>query len=121
MASTINTRTLEAQIVVACVRIDPMLATMGKVEVAHAVSGELVVQLRRYVYRERLGTRTVTVPANWVESVKERFAPAWLLRRYPLQTRDLTAELMASYPDFIPPSGIQPVVRVMEFKGFGSF
>lgn len=49
----------------------------------------MVVTLTRRLSREQLDTINidfqVSYPANWCEAVKERFAPKWFLKRYPVK------------------------------------
>jgi hypothetical protein len=42
-----------------------------------------VYQLKWYCPAELL--REIKVPVGWVDAVKERFAPKWLLRKYPIK------------------------------------
>lgn len=49
----------------------------------------MVVTLTRRIPREQLDVINidfqVSYPANWWEAVKERFAPKWFLKRYPVK------------------------------------
>jgi len=40
------------------------------------------------------GTESVRFPATWWDAVKERFAPDWMLRRWPVEYRTITARAM---------------------------
>lgn len=42
-----------------------------------------------------LQTITVDVPENWFEAIKERFAPNWLLIRYPVKYLKIKIDLLA--------------------------
>ncbi|MGI0015316.1 MAG: hypothetical protein ACREBU_18015 [Nitrososphaera sp.] len=44
-----------------------------------------VVELKKILWTQPLTRVTVKYPANWKEAVKERWCPAWVLRRYPVR------------------------------------
>ena len=118
----IETRTLEARIASACVALAPEMR-LGRVELDVAesyVTEELLFRLKAYVYSERFAS-TIQVPLNWAEAVKERFAPAWLQKRFPVKYRDLKAEMFAAYPEFKPAQGLGPCVRHYEVSAMGLF
>lgn len=72
----------------------------------------MVLNLSTFVYGEQRQI-TVRTPADWREAVKERFAPKWVLTRWPVKYRDIKAELFAAYPDIgssLPAKFGQPVV-----------
>lgn len=47
------------------------------------VADHLVTQLKVYVYGVQHIEEYVTYPETWVDAVKVRFFPKWLLKRYP--------------------------------------
>ena len=58
------------------------------------VSGELLT--------ERIGTKSVSFPADWLQAVKERWAPAWAKRRWPVRWTVFAVDIQAVYTDFKP-------------------
>lgn len=50
---------------------------------ASFVSDAMLFQLRQDIFGRTLDE--IKFPANWKEAVKERFAPAWFLKRWPVK------------------------------------
>src|SRR5574341_1521167 len=55
--------------------------------------------IRGYVWSEKLGKHTVSYPKDWWEALKQRFAPEWLLQRWPVECTKVVLEASALYPD----------------------
>lgn len=53
-----------------------------------------------YIWSEKLGKHKVSYPRDWWEALKQRFAPRWLLRKWPVQFTIVVLEARALYPDF---------------------
>lgn len=72
----------------------------GKYEVIRdEARRRLIHELRVRVFGKRHPEKTVVrYPADWWEAVKERFAPAWFLNRYPVRFTEVTATLDEMYP-----------------------
>lgn len=69
-------------------------------EFRHEVSREMQAELHSYVYGKKHPSRhIIRYPANWLEAVKERFAPCWLRDRWPVKFTVTTATLEETYPD----------------------
>lgn len=51
-------------------------------------------------YHARTGDQ-IKYPSNWKEAIKERFAPRWFLKRWPV--RYDTLERFIAFPEFDPP------------------
>lgn len=54
------------------------------------LSGDIVYQLRGYLYgKKHTDTSTekdwIGLPATWFEMLKEAYAPAWFIKRYPVR------------------------------------
>lgn len=62
----------------------------------------LMHRLRLEIYGIKHDKHVVSYPENWLEAVKERFAPKWLLKRYPVKRTEITASLWETYPDLTP-------------------
>lgn len=68
-----------------------------------AVRQELVRSLMLEVWRE--SDKEVCVgeaPSDWWQAVKERFAPAWFKRKWPVQKTKFTAKASFHYPNYSP-------------------
>lgn len=50
-------------------------------------------------------TESVSYPATWWEALKQRFAPAWFLRRWPVQLTTWTVDAFALFPELEPVRG----------------
>ena len=60
------------------------------------------VQVRGRLAGEQQPEIMIKHPNTWWEAVKERFFPAWLKRRFPVQYRHHHINGAALYPDFKP-------------------
>lgn len=73
-------------------------------------------ELSAFVYGVNHPTRhVIRFPKNWLEAVKERFAPAWLRDRWPVVYTVVTASMEEIYPDIRPSLPMQqypPVWKV---------
>jgi hypothetical protein len=100
----IQTRRLEKRVAAVAARISTMDVECDTL--VEAVTDELVIRLRTFVWAERVEAKLDSIPLDWREALKERFAPAWLKARRPVRYRDITATLHVVFPDYRPPSGL---------------
>jgi hypothetical protein len=64
---------------------------------------QLVMGLRAYVFGITHPKREVVIyPETWWDAVKDRFAPAWFLAKFPVKYIKVTASLSEVYPDIRP-------------------
>lgn len=72
-------------------------------EVRDIGHGRLLMTLRMQVYgKDHAKKHVIRYPATWRDAVKERFAPAWFLDRYPVRFTVVEASLEELYPDIEP-------------------
>ena len=64
----------------------------------------MAVRLERTVWSERLGDEEVRWPATWWDAVKDRWFPAWLKRRFPVEWKHADFTVYRGYPDIVRPS-----------------
>lgn len=79
-------------------------------------------QIRRFSLRlqtQLLEQYQVQYPADWLEAAKERWAPAWLRRRWPVRYTKVIRSIEAVYPKMLIPNEKHFVV-VSERKDGGS-
>lgn len=67
------------------------------------VFNALVYQLEAHIFGQNIKTVTVRYPRDWREAIKERFAPAWFTRRWPVRYEVTTIDVLALYPTFTVP------------------
>lgn len=65
---------------------------------------DMVLRMERYLYGTKLSDFTVKHPADWFEALKERWFPAWLLKRYPVLYTHHRVEQHAVFPDWVAPA-----------------
>ena len=83
--------------------------------VLRAETRSMVASLRARVLGEKLATVEVKWPADWWQALKERWFPAWALRRWPVTYRREKLEAVALYPKIsLPEHG--PVLQIT--KGY---
>ena len=66
--------------------------------VVNNIGESLAVRLTAHLASERLRELSVKYPADWWEAVKERFAPEWFKKRYPVKYTHTVLEARAVYP-----------------------
>lgn len=82
---------------------------------------ELKIRVTRIVWGlEPVKRHVVSYPANWIEAVKQRFAPKWFTRRWPVKMTEVFASLEETYPEFqqaIPGKKAVMQITVHNLKG----
>jgi hypothetical protein len=64
---------------------------------------QLIMSLRAYIFGKDHPKREVVIyPQTWWDAVKDRFAPAWFLAKFPVRYTKVTASLSEVYPDIRP-------------------
>ena len=99
----------------ACQKAFPpaMLDQLSVERVADIVTGGVVYQFRAAIFAQRLDEQVVRYPADWWQALKQRFAPRWFVRRWPVLETIKTMRLYAWYPEkLIPGERSQFLVRV---------
>jgi hypothetical protein len=69
------------------------------------MSRNLILTLKRFIAYRPMDGREFRWPATWWDAVKQRFAPAWFLKRYPVQENVVKCSLRELWPDFPLPQG----------------
>ncbi len=59
-------------------------------------------QIRGYLLGEKLKGKIIKHPRDWWQSFKERWFPAWALKRWPVEYTIHTVTFDVIYPDFKP-------------------
>ena len=62
---------------------------------------DMVVAMTYHVFGQRLDEQTVEYPADWWQHFKQRWFPAWALRRWPVLNTVRTMKLMGFYPELL--------------------
>lgn len=64
---------------------------------------QLLLHLRAEIYGiDHPKKLLVQYPKTWWDAVKERFAPEWFIRRYPISRVEITVHLEELYPEIKP-------------------
>lgn len=75
----------------------------------------IVLQIRQSVLSQKLDEISVRYPADWWQAVKERFAPRWFRRRWPIEWNKTTIDVRAIYPKMAMPDKMHfPLARILE-------
>jgi len=80
------------------------------------VTRDLSVKINGYIWAEKIKEVLFKRPTSWWQMLKEEKAPAWFLRRWPVQYDTVTIDVLATYPNLRPslwdePYRIRRVVR----------
>lgn len=62
---------------------------------------ELAIQIRKFIWKERLGTEELEIPATWWDHFKEEHFPDWLLERFPPKYVKFSYKFDLLYPDIV--------------------
>ena len=63
----------------------------------------LFYEIRADIYGKKHPSRhIIRYPADWLEALKERFAPSWVRDRWPVRFIEISASLNEIYPDVRP-------------------
>lgn len=88
--------------------VSPTLLDGASIEIIEdVIARQMLVSLKAYVFGEPEQTfsasESFAYPATWVQHLKQRHAPFWLLCRWPVRERRRTlsavVDLRAVYPD----------------------
>ena len=85
-------------------------------EYAAFTADEMLIRLKAEVLGEHIKLPVIRYPANWKEAVKERFAPFWFLRWWPVQYAEKAFDVRVVYPMMALPHVAHSIagVRVVE-------
>jgi len=84
-------------------------------QIADMVTGRMVYMLRASIYAQQLDHQVVRYPADWWQGFKQRFFPAWALRRWPVLETVKTMRLFAWYPNMeIPGQRDQLLIQIVD-------
>lgn len=74
------------------------------VEIITHTMDALIMQVRGYVWgeHESLQRQEIKYPRDWWQAFRERWFPAWWLKRYPVKYREIVLDVKAIYPTFKP-------------------
>ena len=59
----------------------------------------LIFHLESRIWGQQLKNRVFKYPLDWWEAVKERFAPAWFLKKYPVKYKTIDIDAKLLYPN----------------------
>ncbi len=82
-----------------------------------SLSTYITCSVRGHLFREDLPGKKVTYPLTWVDAVKLRWYPAWLLSLFPAKMKIVDIWFDIIYPDFkpaIPDSQYTVVINSLE-------
>lgn len=60
---------------------------------------DFIAQINCILYGETIFRKMVTYPLNWKEAFKERWFPKWILKRYPVQYKEIELSIAEVYPN----------------------
>lgn len=66
------------------------------------VTEDIAISVRDYIWKEDLLPVEVSWPSDWWQAFKDRWFPAWLKKRYPVQLDGRKFSFHICYPDYRP-------------------
>jgi len=97
----IPTRELALKALTFCVRkrMDPRIMWSVKPDVIlDQVSSDMIMSLESRIWGRELGVDHLKWPATWWDAVRERWCPAWALKRWPVRYRRYSVQAWHTYP-----------------------
>ncbi len=76
----------------------------------------LILTIRQEIFGQRVQSITEQWPDDWWQAVKERFAPRWFRRYWPVKYHVLSVDVKALYPEICPPKHT-PVMHMAILRG----
>lgn len=67
-------------------------------QVVNIIGQRVYLKICQDIAAQHLDRAEFDYPADWKEAVKERFAPAWLKRRWPVRYHHVMIDIEALYP-----------------------
>ena len=92
----------------------PLMLNMQLRAILPAHMHNLVISLSGMLLGEKVDTRTFSYPETWIDALKQRWFPAWALKRWPPVILTHTVTTQAVYPNFKPKLDNQPYVYVLQ-------
>ena len=83
------------------------------------LSDSITLRLKQEVYGRQLDTVEAEWPADWWQAFRQRWFPAWALRRWPVKMHTVRLEAKELYPKLALPDH-KPVLWLRRFDGSGS-
>jgi hypothetical protein len=65
------------------------------------IADQFLYELRFFLWGKERVEQTVTYPITWVDAIKSRFFPKWLLRRYPASFNTIPVKIIRVCPHLI--------------------
>lgn len=91
---------LERMMLASCTEISQDLYLQSpKVQMYEDIARRtVVIQMKGYLWGKTLEKFDIEYPLDWWQAVKKRFAPAWVLRRWPVKQETNQISLVAYWP-----------------------
>ena len=83
------------------------------------MSDSLCLMIKQKIWGKQLKKISVRYPCDWWQAVKERFAPKWFKRRWPVEYSLTKVDVVAFYPLLAAPVLDSPGVIVSRIIGRG--
>jgi hypothetical protein len=64
------------------------------------ITQDMILQLEAYVLGRKETIKTFVYPVDWWQAVRQRWAPKWWLKRYPVINTTETVDVEAVWPTF---------------------
>jgi len=105
LRDTVERRTLDVRQFTGVKLIDPSFFP-NAIEYQRMVEHQMHAEMHRLIVRvasKTVDRKEILVPRDWWQHVKERFAPKWLLKRFPVLQTSYVMQADAYYPDIAIP------------------
>jgi hypothetical protein len=74
---------------------------------------EMVLEMHTSIATQKVKTLEVKYPDGWWEAFRERWAPAWWIKRHPIRYKRATLDAFALYPEIsLGPDGKNRVIML---------
>lgn len=80
--------------------LSPSFLLDAQVSVEQTIGKMIEVQVRGFLWGRQARHYEFRTPVDWWQAVRQRFAPAWWLRRHPVRERVEVVDAKAIWPEF---------------------
>jgi hypothetical protein len=96
---SIETIRLDKEMIGATFSVSDVILNDCRAKITDVFGHCVNMQVRGFLFSEKATTYRFEAPADWWQAVKERWAPAWALRRWPVKMRTEIVDVKALYTD----------------------
>ena len=88
------------------------LSSIELVSYVEMIGNDLVFELKTWILGQQKTIEIIKYPLNWIEALKERWLPPWLLKKYPVKYIEKTFNAIAMFPN-LKVNNEKPIIKLV--------